>query len=223
MIYLENICKIYHRGNVTALDAVALHIAQGEYVSITGASGSGKTTLMHILGCLDRPTTGQYRLRGQAVSTLSDQQLSAVRGREIGFVFQNFCLMPTYTALENVALPLLFQGVPIAQRHDRAMEALCMVGLGDRLRHLPAMLSGGQQQRVAIARALCTDPKVLLADEPTGNLDPTAAQEVLTLLDRLHQSGRTIVLITHDQQAAMRADRKIRIANGRILPETPTI
>ncbi len=219
MLSLQNICKIYDKGGVVALDHVNLHIAVGEYLSIAGQSGSGKTTLMHILGCLDRPTSGCYRLHGEDVSHLQDGALSRVRGREIGFIFQNFCLMPNQSALDNVALPLLFQGVSLEERQSRATDALCMVGLGSRLHHKPHMLSGGQQQRVAIARALCTNPHVLLADEPTGNLDPQAAHEVLALFDRLHAAGRTIVLITHDPKAAQRASRQVRIADGKIVAQ----
>lgn len=222
MILLENICKLYPRGNVTALDNINLHIAAGDYVSIVGASGSGKTTLMHILGCLDTPTHGTYLLDGHPIygdgrrPSVTDAQLSHLRGRQIGFIFQNFCLMPSLSALDNVALPLLFQGMPPALRQDCAVDALCTVGLGDRLHHTPSMLSGGQQQRVAIARALCTHPKVLLADEPTGNLDPQSAAEVLALFDQLHHAGCTIVLITHDLHAAQRASTQLEIAQGRI-------
>lgn len=218
MIRMKNVCKIYDKGRVWALRDVDLEIGRGEYVSIVGASGSGKSTLMHILGCLDRPTQGDYWFDGISVTGLSQTERARLRGSKIGFVFQSFCLVPGMDALENAALPLMFQGVPKAERLDRAVDALCMVGLGDRLRHTPEMLSGGQQQRVAIARALCADPPVLLADEPTGNLDPASAHEVLALFDRLHAAGRTIVCITHDRSAAERAGRRILIEQGRVCP-----
>ena len=217
MLCLQNVCKIYDRGRVTALRSVDLHVARGEYLSVTGASGSGKTTLMQIMGCLLRPTSGEYRLDGVDVGALDEGARTALRAKKLGFVFQNFRLLPRMNVVENVALPLTFQGLPRAEREERAVDALCMVGLGNRLRHDPSTLSGGQQQRVAIARALCAGPDVLLADEPTGNLDPAAAAEVLRLFDRLHESGRTIVLITHDREAAARAERTIRIENGRIV------
>ena len=217
MLCLQNVCKIYDRGRVTALRSVDLHVARGEYLSVTGASGSGKTTLMQIMGCLLRPTSGEYRLDGVDVGALDEGARTALRAKKLGFVFQNFRLLPRMNVVENVALPLTFQGLPREEREERAVDALCMVGLGNRLRHDPSTLSGGQQQRVAIARALCAGPDVLLADEPTGNLDPAAAAEVLRLFDRLHESGRTIVLITHDREAAARAERTIRIENGRIV------
>ena len=217
MLCLRNVCKIYDRGQVTALRSVDLHVARGEYLSVTGASGSGKTTLMQIMGCLLRPTSGEYRLEGVDVGALDEGARTALRARKIGFVFQNFRLLPRMNVVENVALPLTFQGIERAEREARAVDALCMVGLGNRLRHDPATLSGGQQQRVAIARALCAGPDILLADEPTGNLDPNAAAEILRLFDRLHESGRTIVLITHDRAAAARAERTIRMENGRIV------
>lgn len=217
MLCLQNVCKIYDRGRVTALRSVDLHVARGEYLSVTGASGSGKTTLMQIMGCLLRPTSGEYRLEGVDVGALDEGARTALRAKKLGFVFQNFRLLPRMNVVENVALPLTFQGLPRAEREERAVDALCMVGLGNRLRHDPSTLSGGQQQRVAIARALCAGPDVLLADEPTGNLDPAAAAEVLRLFDRLHENGRTIVLITHDREAAARAERTIRIENGRIV------
>ena len=217
---MENVCKIYDKGRVCALRDVTLEIARGDYVSVMGASGSGKSTLMHILGCLDRPTSGVYRFDGVDVSRLSAAGRARLRGTRIGFVFQSFGLVPGMDALENAALPLTFQGVSRAERLGRAADALCMVGLGARLRHPPAALSGGQQQRVAIARALAADPDVLLADEPTGNLDPDAAGEILDLFDRLSAAGRTIVCITHDPAAAARAGRHILIKSGKICPET---
>lgn len=218
MIELENVTKAYPLGRetVTALDHVNLRVDAGEYAAIIGPSGSGKSTLMHILGCLDRPTSGTYRLHGRDVSTLSAEELAHVRGEEIGFVFQGFQLLPQLTAVENVALPLLLSGVSRRQRLQRAETLLSEVGLGARVRHRPSQLSGGQQQRVAIARALVRNPPVLLADEPTGNLDGDATREVLAILEGLHRSGRTLLLITHDPAVAARAGRQIRIASGRV-------
>ena len=219
MIRMENICKIYDRGRVRAVDKVNLTIAPGTYTAILGASGSGKSTLMHLIGLLDRPTSGEYWLCGQPTSGLSARNRAALSRAHIGFVFQSFSLVPGMDALENAALPLAFRGVSREKRLDCAADALCMVGLGARLHHTPEMLSRGQQQRVAIARALCTDPDLLLADEPTGNLDPRAAREILDLFDRLHADGRTIVWITHDQQAAKRAERRILMHEGKLCPE----
>lgn len=219
MIRMENICKIYDRGRVQAVDGVSLTIAPGTYTAILGASGSGKSTLMHLIGLLDRPTSGEYWLCGQPTSGLSTRQRAALSRAHIGFVFQSFSLVPGMDALENAALPLAFRGMSRTERLDRAADMLCMVGLGARLHHTPEMLSGGQQQRVAIARALCTDPDLLLADEPTGNLDPRAAREILDLFDRLHADGRTIVWITHDRQAARRAERRILMHEGKLCPE----
>lgn len=214
LLKLENISKLYKEPAVAALTHINLHIARGEYVAIIGASGSGKTTLMHILGCLDSPTSGAYFLNGINVSQLSDTALAQIRGQQIGFVFQAFCLSPDLSALDNVALPLAFRGVTRQVRLNKAKEALSAVGLSSRMQHFPNQLSGGQQQRVAIARAICGNPAVLLADEPTGNLDPRATQEILTLLDTLHTQGNTIVLITHDEAVAARAQRIIQITNG---------
>lgn len=219
MIRMENICKIYDRGRVRAVAKVNLTIAPGTYTAILGASGSGKSTLMHLIGLLDRPTSGEYWLCGQPTSGLSTRNRAALSRAHIGFVFQSFSLVPGMDALENAALPLAFRGVSREKRLNCAADALCMVGLGARLHHTPEMLSGGQQQRVAIARALCTDPDLLLADEPTGNLDPRAAREILDLFDRLHADGRTIVWITHDQQAAKRAERRILMHEGKLCPE----
>ena len=219
MIRMENICKIYDRGRVRAVDKVNVTIAPGTYTAILGASGSGKSTLMHLIGLLDRPTSGEYWLCGQPTSGLSARNRAALSRAHIGFVFQSFSLVPGMDALENAALPLAFRGVSREKRLDCAADTLCMVGLGARLHHTPEMLSGGQQQRVAIARALCTDPDLLLADEPTGNLDPRAAREILDLFDRLHADGRTIVWITHDQQAAKRAERRILMHEGKLCPE----
>ena len=218
MIRTENLSKRYDLSgdSLEALHGVTLHIRQGEYAAIVGPSGSGKSTLMNILGCLDAPTSGSYRLHGRDVSTLSPAELARVRGEEIGFVFQGFQLLPRLTAVENVALPLLLCGMPVARRLERASGLLRQVGLGDRLHHRPSQLSGGQQQRVAIARALARDPSVLLADEPTGNLDAAATGEVLALLEALNRQGRTVVLITHDGQVARRAGRQLCISGGRL-------
>ena len=202
---------------MAALSHVSLHIAPGEYTAIVGPSGSGKSTMMHLLGCLDTPTSGQVTLHGRDVSNLRPLELSRVRGEEIGFVFQGFQLLPQLTALENVAMPLLLAGAGRRERESRAKALLERVGLGERLHHRPSQLSGGQQQRVAIARALVRDPAVLLADEPTGNLDLDATREVLALLSRLHQEGRTVLLITHDPGVAACALRQIRVAHGKVL------
>ena len=219
MIYMKDVSKLYPVGEkvVEALSDVSLHIAPGEYTAIVGPSGSGKSTMMHLLGCLDTPTSGQVTLHGRDVSTLRPLELSRVRGEEIGFVFQGFQLLPQLTALENVAMPLLLAGAGRRERESRAKALLERVGLGERLHHRPSQLSGGQQQRVAIARALVRDPAVLLADEPTGNLDLDATREVLALLSRLHQEGRTVLLITHDPGVAACALRQIRVAHGKVL------
>ena len=222
MIRTENLTKLYTMNSktVTALDHVTLRVHKGEYAAIVGPSGSGKSTLMHLLGCLDTPTSGSYRLHGRDVSTLGKDELAQVRGQEIGFVFQGFQLLPRLTAAENVALPLLLCGVPPRERAAAARTLLEQVGLGERLHHTPNQLSGGQQQRVAIARALARNPAVLLADEPTGNLDAQATADVLHLLDELHRAGRTILLITHDSVVAQRAERQITIAAGRIIGDS---
>ena len=222
MIHTENLTKLYPLGGrtVAALDHVSLDIPQGQYAAIVGPSGSGKSTLMHMLGCLDTPTSGLYSLAGQDVSAMPPQELARVRGEEIGFVFQGFQLLARLTALENVALPLLLCGVSRRERLARARTLLEQVGLGERLHHRPSQLSGGQQQRVAIARALARDPAVLLADEPTGNLDGEATEEVLALLSALHRGGRTVVLITHDPRVAACAQRQIAIAGGRITSDS---
>jgi putative ABC transport system ATP-binding protein len=216
LIRLEDVSKVYGRGpaEVQALRHVHLRIATGEFVAVMGPSGSGKSTLMHILGCLDTPTRGRYWLAGEDVSRLDEEALAHVRNRRIGFVFQQFYLLEHLSAWQNVALPLVYAGVDPATRRRRALAALDRVGLADRVEHRPNMLSGGQQQRVAIARALVTEPAIVLADEPTGNLDTAAAQEVLALLAELHQNGHTIVLITHDRDVAARAERLLRIRDG---------
>lgn len=217
MITLDNVCKIYDKGGVHALRDINLTVPDGQFLSIIGASGSGKTTLMQILGCLDSPTSGRYLLGGRDVGAMGDRELATLRGREIGFVFQSFRLSPDLNALENVALPLLFRGVPRREREARAAEALERVGLAGRMRHRPYALSGGQQQRVAIARAVCGSPRLLLADEPTGNLDPRASAEVMGLFDELHAAGHTIILITHDGAVARRAERTAAIEDGRLI------
>ena len=222
MIHTDGMTKEYHLHDrtVTALDHVTLSIKPGEYAAIVGPSGSGKSTLMHMLGCLDTPTSGSYRLNGRNVAALSPAELARVRGEEIGFVFQGFQLLPRLSAIENVALPLLLSGTPAKERMQRAKALLESVGLGERLHHAPTQLSGGQQQRVAIARALIRNPAVLLADEPTGNLDGEATADVLALLEELHRSGRTVVLITHDAQVAARAKRQLHIARGAIVHDS---
>ena len=222
MIRTQALTRLYPLGGrtVAALDHVDLHIPRGQYAAIIGPSGSGKSTLMHLLGCLDAPTSGAYWLHGRNVAALPPRELARVRGEEIGFVFQGFQLLPRLTAEENVALPLLLCGVPREKRLRIARELLCQVGLEGRMQHRPAQLSGGQQQRVAIARSLVRDPAVLLADEPTGNLDGQSTAEVLALLERLHREGRTVVLITHDPAVAARAQRQIAIRAGRIASDS---
>lgn len=216
VIELTGARKTYRTGSVEfeALRGVDLRIERGEYVAIVGPSGSGKSTLMNILGCLDTVTEGEYRLAGEDVEQLDEEQLAEVRNRRIGFVFQQFHLLPALTALRNVELPLQYRRVPTAERRARATEALERVGLGDRLHNRPGELSGGQQQRVAVARALVGNPDLLLADEPTGNLDSTSTRDVLALLDELHAQGRSIVLITHEHDVAARAGRVVRVLDG---------
>ena len=218
VLRLTEVSKTYASGSleVAALREVSLTVEAGDYVAIMGPSGSGKSTLMHILGCLDLPTSGLYELAGQDVSGLSEAELAEIRNARIGFVFQQFNLLPTLSAWRNVALPLCYAGTPAPERRSRAVAALERVGLGDRVDHRPGELSGGQQQRVAIARALVTDPSLLLADEPTGNLDSASTEEVLRLLDELNETGRTIALITHEPEVAARARRTLRIRDGRL-------
>src|SRR5512137_84736 len=211
LIRTESLVRRYRMGRevVHALRGVDLTIHRGEYAAITGPSGSGKSTLMNVLGCLDTPDEGSYWLNGQLVSAMRDAQLAHVRNREIGFVFQSFALLPRATALQNVELPLLYAGVHRRDRAQRAAEALERVGLADRARHRPAELSGGQRQRVAIARALVTQPSLLLADEPTGNLDTTTGEEILALFDELHRAGNTVLVVTHEADVAARAERTL--------------
>ena len=219
VIEVNDIVKTYGEGEaaVHALAGVTTSVAQGEYVAIMGSSGSGKSTLMNIIGCLDVPTSGTYLLDGVDVSELNESQLALVRNRRIGFVFQSFNLIPRTSALANVELPLAYAGVKPKQRKERAMAALDLVGLSDRAEHDPNQLSGGQQQRVAIARALVTEPALLLADEPTGNLDSRSTSEILSILDNLNSDGRTIVLITHENDVATHAHRVIHLLDGRIV------
>jgi putative ABC transport system ATP-binding protein len=218
VIEVRDVRKIYSTGTleVEALRGVSFDIGAGEYVAVMGPSGSGKSTLMHILGCLDVPTSGTFSLAGEDVSSLSEEALAHVRNRRIGFVFQQFNLLATLSAWRNVELPLVYAGVDRQERKRQALRALDRVGLGDRVEHRPGELSGGQQQRVAVARALVTDPDLILADEPTGNLDSVSARDVLDLLDELHDSGRTIVLITHDADVARSAQRIMRIRDGEV-------
>jgi len=218
ILRLVDVGKVYATGSVQveALHGVSMEVARGEYVAIMGPSGSGKSTLMHILGCLDVPTTGSYDLAGEDVSAMSEDALAHVRNRQIGFVFQQFNLLSSLPAWRNVELPLCYSGVGRAERKERALRALEQVDLGDRVDHRPGELSGGQQQRVAVARALVTDPALILADEPTGNLDTHSSADVLQLFAELHDQGRTVVLITHEQDVAASAQRIVRILDGQI-------
>ena len=218
MIDIKDLCKVYLVGDerVKALDHATLHIYPHEFVSVIGPSGSGKSTLMNIIGCLDIADAGTYRLEGLPIELYTENQLAQVRNRKVGFVFQSFNLIPKLTAEENVELPLIYQKIPRAQRVKRVREALERVGLTQRAKHLPTELSGGQQQRVAIARALVTNPSLILADEPTGNLDSVTSQEIMDIFHELHEQGNTIVLITHDNDVAKQASRVIHILDGKI-------
>jgi putative ABC transport system ATP-binding protein len=219
ILRLDDVGKTYRSGSleVAAVRGVTLTVQEGEFVSVMGPSGSGKSTLMHIIGCLDTPTSGTYQLAGEDVSTMRESALADVRNRRIGFVFQQFNLLSTMSAWRNVELPLVYAGLPRAERRRRAVDALTRVGLADRVDHRPGELSGGQQQRVSVARALVTDPQLILADEPTGNLDSTATADVLDLFDELQAQGRTIVLITHEHDVSARAQREVHMRDGRLL------
>jgi putative ABC transport system ATP-binding protein len=223
ILELTDVRKSYRSGelSVDALRGVSFVVREGEFVAIMGPSGSGKTTLLGILGCLDRPTSGTYRLVGQEMSELPETKRAHVRGAEIGFIFQAYNLLPRSTAYKNVELPLVYARVPLRQRRQRVLDALAEVGLSDRVSHLPTQLSGGQQQRTAIARALVAKPSVVLADEPTGNLDSASAEEVLGVLERLNRSGATIVLVTHSSEVANRASRILRMADGLLVSDEP--
>ncbi len=223
ILSLQGVCKTYRSAEVEveALRGITLDVPSGEYLAIMGPSGSGKSTLMHILGCLDVASAGRYAIAGEDVETMTEAQLAEVRNRRIGFVFQQFNLLPSLTALRNVELPLIYAGVGRTMRRDRASRALERVGLGERLAHRPGQLSGGQQQRVAVARALVTDPALILADEPTGNLDSKATEDVLALFEELHAAGRTIVLITHEAEVARAAHAVVHIRDGELITDEP--
>jgi putative ABC transport system ATP-binding protein len=222
-IEVGQLCRSYRMGaeTIAALDGVSFTVRKGEYLAIVGRSGSGKTTLMNLLGCMERPTGGTYRLEGDDVQGLGDDALSRIRNRHIGFVFQSFALLPRSTALANVELPLEYRGIPRRRRRMMATAALQRVGLGDRVRHRPYELSGGQRQRVAIARALVGEPTLLLADEPTGNLDSATEREIMALFEVLHEAGNTIILVTHEPSIAAQCPRAIRLADGRIVADGP--
>lgn len=220
ILELENVVKIYKMDGVetVALNGVSLKIKEGEFIAIMGPSGSGKSTMMHLMGCLDRPTSGKIYFEGKDISKLSDDELAEIRNKKIGFVFQSFYLLPRYTALQNVELPLIYQGIPPKERREKAKSLLEKVGLSDRLYHKPTQLSGGQQQRVAIARALVVNPIVLLADEPTGNLDSKSSHEIMELISRLHrEENLTIILVTHERDIAEYAEKIIRMQDGKII------
>jgi putative ABC transport system ATP-binding protein len=224
VIEVQDVERVYRLGEdveVRALAGVSLRIARGEFVAIMGSSGSGKSTLMHILGCLDAPTAGRYLLDGVDVRDIAEDDLADLRNRKIGFVFQSFNLVARTTALANVELPLAYAGLGRRERRERAIAALAAVGMEDRLHHLPSELSGGQQQRAAVARAIVTDPAIVLADEPTGNLDSHSTEEILGVFARLNAEGRTVILITHEGDVAARARRVVRLADGRVLSDQP--
>ena len=225
IIRLEDICRIYRVGSqeVRALDGVSLSVYKNEYVAIMGPSGSGKSTLMNILGCLDSPDSGRYILNGTDVSEMDDGELADVRNREIGFVFQSFNLLPRYNALENVALPMVYAGVPAGERREKAAQALRSVGLEDRMDHRPNELLGGQRQRVALARALINNPSIILADEPTGNLDTHTSIEIMRLFDQIYRNGNTVIVVTHEEDIAAYAHRVIRLRDGHIESDTEHI
>jgi putative ABC transport system ATP-binding protein len=221
VIELRDIAKHYMMGSegFYALNQIDLDIHLNDYIAIVGSSGSGKSTLMNLLGCLDYPSDGEYRLKGTNVATLDENSLADIRNREIGFIFQNFNLLPRASALQNVMQPLVYRGMPLAERKKRALDALTMVGLKDRVGHVPNQLSGGQRQRVAIARALVTKPAILLADEPTGNLDSSTTIEIMALFDQLHRDGQTLIIVTHEQEIADRCRRVITLRDGRLIDD----
>ena len=221
-VELSNLTRLYRLGDETvhALDGVDLTIRYGEHLAVVGPSGSGKTTMLQILGCLDTPTNGQYWLNGQLVSAMNDSQLARARNRDIGFVFQTFNLLSRMTALSNVEVPLIYSGIRRRERHERARHALETVGLADRVHHRPLEMSGGQRQRVAIARALVTSPSILLADEPTGNLDSTTGDEIMKLFDQLQEAGNTLIVVTHEEYIANHARRTLRLSDGKVVGDT---
>jgi putative ABC transport system ATP-binding protein len=223
MIRMEGLTKVYRMDGVgvEALKGVSLGVAAGEYLSIMGPSGSGKSTLMNLVGCLDTPTAGSYVLDGIRVSEMDDDQLAAVRNKKIGFVFQTFNLLPRSSALHNVELPMQYAGVDVRTRRERAMASLESVGLGHRVQHKPTEMSGGERQRVSIARALVNNPAILLADEPTGNLDSKTGVEIMAIFDRLHQQGKTVILVTHDQRIGEHADRMVSLLDGQLVGDNP--
>jgi putative ABC transport system ATP-binding protein len=222
VIRLQNLERFYQMGAETihALDGVTLDIERNEYTAIMGPSGSGKSTLMNVIGCLDTPTNGQYWLNGQLVSAMNDSQLARARNRDIGFVFQTFNLLSRMTALSNVEVPLIYSGIRRRERHEMARHALETVGLADRVHHRPLEMSGGQRQRVAIARALVTSPSILLADEPTGNLDSTTGDEIMKLFDQLQEAGNTLIVVTHEEYIANHARRTLRLSDGKVVGDT---
>ncbi len=222
IVAIDNLSKVFQLGSIklAALRGLDLKIEAGEYVVIMGPSGSGKSTLLNLLGCLDTPTSGTYHLAGEDISTLEDDELSTIRGQRIGFIFQSYNLITQLNVIENIEVPLYYQGVPESVSEKRARELAEMVGLGDRLKHRPFELSGGQQQRVAIARALANDPVIILADEPTGNLDSQSGGEILSILDDLHERGKTLIIVTHDDQIGQRSERTIHLLDGKIDRQT---
>lgn len=221
LVEVQNVYKIYNPGEneVRALDGVTLTVEEGEFLAIIGQSGSGKSTLMNMLGLLDIPTSGSYYIHGKSVASLDDDEMARIRNEEIGFVFQGFNLIPSLSALENVELPLVYRGMKAEERHNLALEALDRVGLGQRVHHLPAQMSGGQQQRVAVARAIAARPPVILADEPTGNLDTSSTREVMKILHQLKKEGRTVIVITHNTEIAAESERVVRISDGRVVED----
>jgi putative ABC transport system ATP-binding protein len=225
MINLQNIYKTYLMGDsyVNALNNITLNIKMHEFTAIVGPSGSGKSTMMNILGCLDTPTKGSYKLDGFEIGELSDNKLAELRNTRIGFIFQGFNLLQKINAIENVELPLIYQGIPARERHRKAVEALEAVGLGDRIHHKPNELSGGQKQRVAIARALVSNPPIIMADEPTGNLDSKSGTDIMRILKELHKAGSTVILITHDNNIALQAQRLVRISDGEIVEDREVV